>query len=75
MRGHSIMYNILIADDESYQRSGMEKIITQLNPEYRVYTASDGRAALDILQKPGYRHRVYRCYNASYEWIAVNRGV
>lgn len=44
------MYNILIADDESYQRFGMEKIIRRLRPEFRIFTSADGREAFDILQ-------------------------
>lgn len=44
-----IMYNILIADDESYQRLGMKKLIEGLRPDYRIATAKDGQEALNIL--------------------------
>ena len=44
------MYNILIADDESYQRLGMKKILSELRPEYNIYNAKDGQEALTILK-------------------------
>lgn len=44
------MYRILIVDDESRERNGIEKLIRRYQYELEIYQASDGKEALGIME-------------------------
>ena len=44
------MYRILIVDDESRERNGIEKLIRRYQYALEVYQASDGKEALEIMK-------------------------
>lgn len=44
------MYRILIVDDESRERNGIEKLIRRYQYELEVYQAADGKEALNIME-------------------------
>lgn len=43
-------YRILIVDDESRERNGIEKLIRRYQYELDIYQAQDGREALEIMK-------------------------
>lgn len=46
-----MMYRILIVDDESRERNGIEKLIRRYQYQLEIYQASDGKEALGIMEK------------------------
>ncbi|AUS98487.1 hypothetical protein CDQ84_09605 [Clostridium thermosuccinogenes] len=45
------MYRILIADDEPRHRRGLVERIKKLRPDYEVFEAKDGLAAIEVVKK------------------------
>ncbi|MCT4593716.1 MAG: response regulator [Anaeromicrobium sp.] len=45
------MLNILLVDDESRHLRGLKNMIVKLRPHYNIMTASNGKAALEIIHK------------------------
>jgi two-component system, response regulator YesN len=44
------MYNLLLVDDEPRQLRSLSSIIQKLRPDYKLFTATDGQEAIDIVQ-------------------------
>lgn len=50
-KGNIIMYHILIVDDEKIERSGIKELLRQIEVEWDIEEAADGKEALELLQQ------------------------
>lgn len=48
------MINVLIVDDEKIEREGLKYLISTETKEHKIFEASNGREALQILREEDY---------------------
>ena len=60
------MINVLIVDDEKIEREGLKFLISTETKENKIFEASNGREALQILREEGYTASSYRHQNAAH---------
>lgn len=61
------MINVLIVDDEKIEREGLKYLISTETKEHKIFEASNGREALQILREEDIQPSSYRHQNAAHD--------